>query len=385
MIAAFIAATAAQVTSADLPSGPSYEFFVPSRTTESPDVINGRLVDPAGLPIADAFLIAIAVGESPAKRIGIGVRTNDRVMATRDPEKLRDLPIEGTHTSSDGSFRLPCTDGRAQHVYLMVSPHDDAFDRPSERLRLTTAPLSVGTSGVVLRTSRELLAQQRTTLFDPVTEPGHGWIDLTVRDAKGRLVEGGFNFNLRRGGRSFFDHHVAYLPWFSLDVPPGDLEVVVDVGPARIFWCANGRHEFLAPLGPGMSCVHVEPGERHAVEVRLIAGSHLRLALHAPGVTMPPRYGYEVAAGRPEAARVILIDGRGAEMALSFHAPTVSPGRSFPGIVPGTRCLTSTVISPGVYEMKLTAPGYRSVHRWVEITDEPVTELELLLQADRPK
>jgi hypothetical protein len=179
-------------------------------------------------------------------------------------------------------------------------------------------------------------------------------------------------------------------------LPAGSYRLLVTAEDA-VPECGNGWEPKTAPFGPFEQNIHLSPRDTTRVEARLSAGGRIRLKLDVPkgrgdervqALLATPETGFGeecaklLALGEQGPGALVTLTPRagGVAIPLRFFLPRTTGLGACTRLIPGTESVTETMIAPGEYVLRVTAPGYAAVEAPVEVAVDAVVPLTLELE-----
>ncbi|WP_419190337.1 PEGA domain-containing protein [Saltatorellus ferox] len=217
------------------------------------------------------------------------------------------------------------------------------------------------------------------TVLDPHGEPyrrdNRAWIE---RVADGELAASTDRFHR--------------TPWLRATLPPGRYRAQATSDP-NVPFCTSGWQPFLAPYGPGVTEFELAADEELDVEVVLLEGGRVRLALPIQELPEEPltaealslerhaSNAFAAALHGPGAGHVELVGTTdGTKYGVDFHGPALDFTYRYRVVLPGTECLSHTIVPPGNYSLRAEIPGYEPAETAVQIRAGEITCVELALR-----
>ncbi len=259
---------------------------------------------------------------------------------------------------------------------------------------LTAAPVAFGSHGIALVVTQQSVAAQRPQWKAPTFEGPAGQAALTVRFPSGQPYDRDHRVWVERVD----DGEVVVapdfelwdtIPWTHVTLPPGRYRATAS-SEEHAPMCGTGWRPRLPPYGDAVVEFDVAAGQRTHADLIFAEGGRLRLALPVQGLPKDPLSSkalrccssndFAAAARGPGSGTVVAVHADGTRTPLWFCAPRLLSVYSFPGIIPGTECLSRTVLPPGKYTLIVDVPGYQAAEVHTQVTAGEIRRVEVRLR-----
>ncbi len=392
-----LAGDALPVAQGDLARGPADEpraaRAVPASKRQIGSEIKGVLHDRDGHVLADVFLVALPSGRTMKSFHGVGRSQGSPLLRRHDLPRTMSIAC----TDSEGVFHLTKLLPGVYDIFLQARAGDSWRTYVSARAVRAPLAAAVVTDGTCVELVADVdLALAQRWNFDRTDVVGAlmGRLSVTVRSPDGRPYDLDNQVGVvRLPGRVAVRHTRRYnnSPWYQTDLAPGRYAVSVSAEDS-VPSCLVGAPLGLARFGPTEQEFEIRDGQTVELTLRLVRGGRVRVALPMPGPALDPLLQRALAVPEPmggneflaalegaSAGTARLVDLNERVIELTFFSPRLCVLYRFPAILPGTNCLSYTIIPPGVYRLEVSLPGYVETASEVVIRTDEITDVRLPL------
>lgn len=392
-LVAFLAACAPVAGVDELPSGPGGDP-APSVLLRPASPFDGEIIgvlhDRSGRPMSDVLLKALRAD----RQLDFPPKTVGRSMSSMRWARQLGLPWWSpvSCTDANGEFRSQGLPPGAYDVYLLSSERIEGLPP------ITASPVSTGDRRIELVADAHRAREQRRNLDAEQVHGPSGTLSVTVRSPDGRPYDMDNQVRVSRlPGGEVVRHSGRYnkSPWYQTELAPGRYVVRASANDC-VPWCSSGSRLGLARFGSVERECEILEGQPTELELVLLRGGRVRVALPLPGPARDPLLARALAVPEPMGANEFaaalkggpagtarLVDADGGVIRLSFFAPRLKLTYRYMKILPGTHCLSYTIVPPGVYRLEVSMPGYTASATQVEIRADEITDVRLPLSESR--